>query len=89
MTERTIKLFLFENDVCFRDKTLTSCKQIITRCEFMSNEAIIKVHDMSYEKTSTNETSYRFDWMTISCFRTSFSKRLTCTRTNRLKDSNR
>ena len=61
MIEKTIKLFLFENDVCFRDKTLTNCKQIITRCKFMSNEAI-KVHNMSCEaKNLANETTFFFD----------------------------
>ena len=60
MIEKTTKLFLFENDVCFRDKTLISCKQTIIRCEFMSNEAI-KVHNMPCEKTSTNKTIYRFN----------------------------
>ena len=61
MIEKTIKLFLFENDACFRNKTLTSCKQTIIRCEFMSNETI-KTHDMSYEtKSSTNETIFLFD----------------------------
>ena len=48
--EKTTKLFLFENDVCFRDKTLINCKQIITHCEFMSNKTIIKTHNMSCEK---------------------------------------
>ena len=86
---KTAKLSLFENDVCFRDRTLISCKQTITHCEFMSNEAIIKVHDMSCEKGSANEAAYRFDWMTISCFRTSFSKQLVCIHTSRLKNSNR
>ena len=61
MIKKTIKLFLFENDACFRGKTLTNCKQIITHCEFMSNETIIKAHDMSYEKNSKNETIYRFN----------------------------
>ena len=61
MIERTIKLFLFENDVFFRDKTLINCKQTIIRCEFMLNEAIIKAHDMSCEKNSTNEAVYRLN----------------------------
>ena len=62
MIEKTIKLFLFENDVCFRDKTLINCKQTIIYCEFMSNETIIKIHDMSYKtKNSTNETIFFFD----------------------------
>ena len=61
MTKKTIKLLLFENDACFRDKTLTSCKQTIIYCEFMLNEAIIKAHDMSCERTSANEASYRLD----------------------------
>ena len=61
MIEKTTKLLLFENDVCFRDKTLTSCKQTITRCEFMSNEAI-KAHDMSCEtESSANEATSFFD----------------------------
>ena len=60
--KKTIKLFLFENDVCFRDKTLINCKQIIIHYEFMSNETIIKIHDMSCEtKNSTNETTFFFD----------------------------
>ena len=62
MIEKTIKLFLFENDVCFRDKTLINCKQIIIHYEFMSNETIIKIHDMLCEtKNSTNETIFFFD----------------------------
>ena len=62
MTEKTIKLLLFENDACFRDRTLINCKQIIIFCEFMSNEAIIKVHDMLCEtENSTNETTFFFD----------------------------
>ena len=62
MIEKTIKLFLFENDACFRNKTLINCKQIIIRCEFMSNETIIKIHNMSCEtKSSTNETTFFFD----------------------------
>ena len=61
MTEKTIKLFLFENDACFRDKTLINYKQIIIFCEFMSNRTIIKVHNMSYEtKNLTNETTFFF-----------------------------
>ena len=36
-----------------------------------------------------NSFFFRFNWMTISCFRTSFSKRLVYTRINRLKSSNR
>ena len=61
MTEKTIKLFLFENDVRFRDKTLINYKQTIIRCEFMSNEAI-KVHNMSYKtKSLTNEAAFFFD----------------------------
>ena len=60
MIERTIKLFLFENDVCFRDKTLTSCKQTIIRCEFMLNEAI-KAHNMSCEtENSAKRNSFFF-----------------------------
>ena len=59
---KTTKLFLFENDVCFRDKTLINYKQTIIHCEFMSNETIIKVHDMLYEtKNSTNEIAFFFD----------------------------
>ena len=62
MIEKTIKLFLFENDVCFRGKTLTNCKQIIIRCEFMSNEATIKTYNMSCEaKSSTNKAAFFFD----------------------------
>ena len=62
MIEKTIKLFLFENDVCFRDKTLINCKQTIIHYEFMSNKTIIKIHNMSYEtKNSTNETIFFFD----------------------------
>ena len=62
MIERTTKLFLFENDVCFRNKTLINCKQTIIHCEFMLNETIIKIHDMSCEtKSSTNETTFFFD----------------------------
>ena len=62
MTEKMIKLFLFENNACFRDRTLTNCKQTITRCEFMSNEVIIKVHDMSCETENlANETTSFFD----------------------------
>ena len=58
MTKKTIKLFLFENDVCFRDKTLINCKQTIIHCEFMSNEAI-KIYNMSCEaKNSTNEITF-------------------------------
>ena len=58
---KAIKLFLFENDVCFRDKTLINCKQIIIYCEFMSNETI-KVYNMSCEaKSSANETISFFD----------------------------
>ena len=58
---KAIKLFLFENDACFRDKTLTSCKQTITHCEFMSNETI-KAHDMPCKtKSSTNEATFFFD----------------------------
>ena len=61
MIEKTIKLLLFENDACFRDKTLTNYKQIITRCESMSNEAI-KAHDMSCEtESSTNKAAFFFD----------------------------
>ena len=61
MIERTAKLLLFENDVCFRDRTLINCKQIITRCEFMSNEAI-KAYNMSCEtKSSTNKIIFLFD----------------------------
>ena len=43
------------------------------------------------QKIQQNETAFffRFDWMTISCFRTSFSKRLIYIRINRLKSSNR
>ena len=59
---KATKLFLFENDACFRDKTLISCKQTIIHCEFMSNEAIIKVHNMPCEtKSSANETVFFFD----------------------------
>ena len=61
MIEKTIKLFLFENDACFRDKTLINCKQTIIRCEFMSNEAI-KTYNMSCKtKSSANETTFFFD----------------------------
>ena len=61
MIEKTIKLLLVENDACFRDKTLINYKQIIIRCEFMSNEAI-KSHNMLCEtKSSTNETTFLFD----------------------------
>ena len=56
-----IKLFLFENDACFRDRTLTSYKQTIIHCESMSNEAI-KTHDMLCETESpANETASLFD----------------------------
>ena len=61
MIERTTKLFLFENDACFRDKTLINCKQIIIRCEFISNEAI-KAYNMSCKtRSSTNEAAFLFD----------------------------
>ena len=59
MIEKTIKLLLFENDIYFRDKTLINCKQIIIRCEFMSNKTIIKIYNILYETTSsTNETIF-------------------------------
>ena len=62
MIKKTIKLFLFENDVCFRDKTLINCKQIITFCKFMSNKAIIKTHNILCEtRNSTNEIIFFFD----------------------------
>ena len=58
MIKKTIKLFLFENDVCFCDKTLINCKQTIIRCEFMLNETI-KAYDMSHKtKSSINETIF-------------------------------
>ena len=58
---KTIKLFLFENDVYFRDKTLISCKQTIIHYKFMSNE-VIKAHNMLCKtKSSTNETTFLFD----------------------------
>ena len=37
----------------------------------------------------TKQLFFRFDWMTILCFRTNFSKRLVYIRINRLKNSNR
>ena len=91
MTEKTIKLFLFENDACFRDKTLTNCKQIITHCEFMlkwSNQSSWYVV-WSKKFSKSNCFSFRLNWMTVSCFRTSFSKRLVYIRINRLENSNR
>ena len=61
MIEKTIKLFLFENNACFNDKTLINCKQIIIYCEFMLNETI-KIYNLSYEtKNLTNETTFFFD----------------------------
>ena len=66
MIEKTIKLFLFENDACFRDKTLINCKQTIIHWKFMSNKAI-KVHNMLYEtKSLTNETVFFSIWLNDS-----------------------
>ena len=64
---KTIKLFLFENDACFRDKTLINCKQIIIHCEFMSNKTIIKIYNMSCEtKSSTKKTIFFSIWLNDS-----------------------